>query len=42
MNRLKYLITVDKKRSAHYEFMVAVRAGKADVLTTFDYIENKF
>ena len=34
--------TVDKKRSAHYEFMVAVRAGKADVLTTFDYIENKF
>ena len=34
--------TVDKKRSAHYEFMVAVRDGKADVLTTFDYIENKF
>jgi methionyl aminopeptidase len=34
--------TVDKQRSAHYEFMVAVRAGKADVLTTFDYIENKF
>lgn len=34
--------TVDKKRSAHFEFMVAVRAGKPDVLTTFDYIENKF
>ena len=34
--------TVDKKLSAHFEFMVAVRAGKADVLTTFDYIENKF
>ena len=34
--------TVDRKRSAHFEFMVAVRAGKADVLTTFDYIENKF
>ena len=34
--------TVDKKRSAHFEFMVAVRSGKADVLTTFDYIENKF
>ena len=33
--------TVDKKLSAHFEFMVAVRAGKADVLTTFDYIENK-
>ena len=30
-----------KKLSAHFEFMVAVRAGKADVLTTFDYIENK-
>mgnify|MGYP003297029019 FL=1 len=34
--------TADKKRSAHFEFMVAVRAGKPDVLTTFDYIENKF
>ena len=36
------VFTVDRKRSAHFEFMVAVRAGKADVLTTFDYIENKF
>lgn len=34
--------TVDRKRSAHFEFMVAVRAGKPDVLTTFDYIENNF
>ncbi len=34
--------TVDRKRSAHFEFMVAVKAGKADVLTTFDYIENNF
>jgi len=34
--------TADKKRSAHFEFMVAVRAGKPDVLTTFDYIENNF
>ena len=34
--------TVDKKRSAHFEFMVAVRAGQPDVLTTFDYIENNF
>lgn len=32
--------TVDRKRSAHFEFMVAVRAGRPDVLTTFDYIEN--
>ena len=34
--------TADKKRSAHFEFMVAVRAGEPDVLTTFDYIENNF
>ena len=34
--------TADKKKSAHFEFMVAVKAGKPDVLTTFDYIENKF
>lgn len=34
--------TADRKRSAHFEFMVAVRAGQPDVLTTFDYIENKF
>lgn len=34
--------TVDRKKSAHFEFMVAVRAGQPDVLTTFDYIENKF
>ncbi|MBP1671075.1 MAG: map, partial [Bacteroidetes bacterium] len=35
------LSTSDKKNSAHYELMVVVRKGKPDVLSTFDYIENK-
>ena len=33
--------TVDGKNSAHFEFMVAVRKGVAEVLTKFEYIENK-
>ncbi len=32
--------TSDKKPSAHYEHTVAIRKGTADVLTTFDYIEE--
>ncbi len=32
--------TVDKKPSAHYEHTVAVRKGKADVLSTFSLIEE--
>lgn len=32
--------TADGKPSAHYEHMVAVSKGKADVLTTFAYIEE--
>ncbi len=32
--------TVDAKPSAHFEHTVAVRKGKADVLTTFDFIEE--
>jgi methionyl aminopeptidase len=32
--------TADKKPSAHYEHDVAVRKGKAEVLSTFDYIEE--
>jgi methionyl aminopeptidase len=32
--------TVDKKPSAHYEHTVAIKKGKADVLSTFDYIEE--
>ncbi len=32
--------TVDAKPSAHYEHTVAIQKGKADVLTTFAYIEE--
>ena len=31
--------TTDRKPSAHFEHTVAVRKGKADILTTFEYIE---
>jgi methionyl aminopeptidase len=31
---------MDKLPSAHFEFAVAVRKGKADVLSTFDYIDE--
>jgi len=31
--------TVDRKPSAHFEHTVAVRKGKAEILTTFEYIE---
>ena len=31
--------TVDRKPSAHFEHTVAVRKGKPEVLTTFEYIE---
>lgn len=33
--------TVDGKPSAHYEHTVVVRKNKADILTTFDYIEQE-
>ncbi len=32
--------TADGKPSAHFEYAVAVSKGKADVLTTFDFIEE--
>ncbi|MFH0841014.1 MAG: type I methionyl aminopeptidase [Bacteroidota bacterium] len=32
--------TADGKPSAHFEYAVAVNKGKADVLTTFDFIEE--
>jgi len=32
--------TLDKKPSAHYEHSVAIKRGKADVLSTFQYIEE--
>jgi methionyl aminopeptidase len=32
--------TVDGKPSAHYEHTVAIGKGKADILSTFSYVEN--
>jgi methionyl aminopeptidase len=32
--------TVDRMPSAHFEHTVAVKKGKADILTTFEYIEE--
>lgn len=32
--------TVDGKPSAHFEHTVAIRKGKADILSTFSYIDN--
>jgi len=32
--------TADGKPSAHFEYAVAVGRGKADVLTTFEFIDN--
>ena len=32
--------TADRKPSAHFEHTVAVNNGKADILTTFEYIEE--
>lgn len=34
------VITADHKKSAHFELTVAVKHGKADVLSTFEFIEN--
>jgi methionyl aminopeptidase len=31
---------MDGKPSAHYEHNVAVKDGKADILSTFEYIEE--
>jgi methionyl aminopeptidase len=33
--------TMDNKPSAHYELALAIRNGKADILSTFEYIENQ-
>jgi methionyl aminopeptidase len=32
--------TIDRQPSAHFEHSVAVRKGKADILSTFEYIEE--
>jgi methionyl aminopeptidase len=34
------VVTTDKKPSAHYEHDIVVREGKAEVLSTFDYIRE--
>jgi methionyl aminopeptidase len=32
--------TLDGKYSAHFELALAIRNGEADILSTFDYIEQ--
>ena len=32
--------TKDRKPSAHFEHTVAIRQGKADILSSFSYIEE--
>jgi methionyl aminopeptidase len=32
--------TVDRKVSAHFEHSVAIRRGKADILSSFEFIEQ--
>jgi methionyl aminopeptidase len=34
------ILTEDRKPSAHFEHTVVIRKGKAELLTTFDFIEN--
>jgi len=33
--------TMDNKPSAHYELALAIKNGEADILSTFEYIENQ-
>jgi methionyl aminopeptidase len=35
------IVTADRKPSAHYEHTIVVRNGKAEVLSTFEFIEEK-
>ena len=32
--------TADRRKSAHFELTVVVRKGQAELLSTFDFIEN--
>ena len=32
--------TIDRKPSAHFEHSIAIRRGKADILSSFEYIEQ--
>jgi len=34
------IVTLDKKPAAHFEHNVAIRNGKPEILSTFDYIIN--
>ena len=34
------VVTQDGKPSAHFEHTIAIRAGQAEVLSTFSYIED--
>lgn len=34
------IVTADGKKSAHFEFTVAVRKGEPEILTTYDYIKG--
>jgi len=34
------VVTADKSIAAHYEHDVVVREGKAEILSTFDYIDE--
>lgn len=34
------IVTEDGQKSAHFEWTVAVKSGKPDILTTFDYIND--
>ncbi len=34
------VVTADNKHSAHFEHTVAIKKGKPDILTTFDFIEE--
>ena len=34
------VVTADKKKAAHYEHNIVVREGKAEILSTFDYIRE--
>ena len=34
------IVTRDGKPSAHFEHTVAIREGKADILSSFDYIKE--
>jgi Methionine aminopeptidase len=32
--------TIDRKPSAHFEHSIAIRRGEADILSSFQYIEE--